>query len=51
MRLFYDAPTPPPGVLDAILAVPANSSSVKTQSFVDFISSLGPDSLGTGTTG
>ena len=51
MLLFYDAPTPAPGVFDAILAVPAVASSVKTQPFVDFVKSLGGQDLGTGTTG
>ena len=40
--LFYDAPTPAPGVYDAILAIPSNSSSVRTRTFVDFVMSLGP---------
>jgi len=39
--LFYDAPTPPSGTFDEFLNIPALSNSVKTQTYPDFIQSLG----------
>ncbi|KAI0260039.1 FAD-binding domain-containing protein [Gloeopeniophorella convolvens] len=38
--LFYDGPTPPPGIFDDFLAIPTNASDVSTRSFTDLISSL-----------
>ncbi|KAH9054939.1 FAD-binding domain-containing protein [Lactarius vividus] len=38
--VFYNAPTPAPGIFDDFLAIPTNQSDVKTRSFVDLFSSL-----------
>ncbi|KAF9815956.1 hypothetical protein IEO21_04283 [Rhodonia placenta] len=35
--MFYDAPTPPPGIFDDFIAVPSLASTVATQSFLSFI--------------
>ncbi|KAH9026592.1 FAD-binding domain-containing protein [Lactarius pseudohatsudake] len=41
--VFYNAPTPAPGIFDDFLAIPTtNQSDVKTRSFVDMFSSLSP---------
>ncbi|KAH8982959.1 FAD-binding domain-containing protein [Lactarius akahatsu] len=38
--LFYNAPTPAPGIFDDFLAIPSNQSDVKTRSFADMFNSL-----------
>lgn len=38
--LFYKAPTPPPGVFDALLAIPDLEKDVLTQSYLSFVRSL-----------
>ncbi|KAH8982960.1 FAD dependent oxidoreductase [Lactarius akahatsu] len=38
--VFYNAPTPAPGIFDDFLAIPTNQSDVKTRSFVDIFDSL-----------
>jgi FAD/FMN-containing dehydrogenase len=38
--LFYNAPTPAPGIFDDFLAIPTNQSDVNTRSFLDLFSSL-----------
>ncbi|KAI9449160.1 FAD-binding domain-containing protein [Lactarius psammicola] len=38
--IFYDAPTPAPGIFDDFLAIPTNQSDVRTRSFVDMFNSL-----------
>ncbi|KAN0133068.1 hypothetical protein V8E53_009098 [Lactarius tabidus] len=38
--LFYNAPTPVPGIFDDFLAIPSNQSDVNTRSFLDLFSSL-----------
>ncbi|KAH8981553.1 FAD-binding domain-containing protein [Lactarius deliciosus] len=38
--VFYNAPTPAPGIFDDFLAIPTNQSDVKTRSFVDMFNSL-----------
>ncbi|KAH9017326.1 FAD dependent oxidoreductase [Lactarius deliciosus] len=38
--VFYNAPTPAPGIFDDFLAIPTNQSDVKTRSFVDIFNSL-----------
>ncbi|KAH9168081.1 FAD-binding domain-containing protein [Lactarius sanguifluus] len=38
--LFYNAPTPAPGIFDDFLAIPTNQSDVKTRSFADMFNSL-----------
>jgi FAD/FMN-containing dehydrogenase len=38
--VFYNAPTPAPGIFDDFLAIPTNQSDVKTRSFVDLVDSL-----------
>ncbi|KAI0260037.1 FAD dependent oxidoreductase [Gloeopeniophorella convolvens] len=35
--VFYDAPTPPAGLFDDLLAIPAVSSDVSTRSFADLV--------------
>ncbi|KAI0794890.1 FAD dependent oxidoreductase [Abortiporus biennis] len=37
--LFYNAPTPPPGVFDDFLAIPTISSNVSTRNFLDLVQS------------
>ncbi|KAH9043470.1 FAD-binding domain-containing protein [Lactarius hengduanensis] len=37
--VFYNAPTPAPGIFDDFLAIPTNQSDVKTRSFVDMVNS------------
>ncbi|KAL5480972.1 hypothetical protein ACEPAI_9913 [Sanghuangporus weigelae] len=39
--IFYDMPTPPPGLFDAFLSIPPLTSDVKTRTFVDFINTSG----------
>ncbi|KAN0139410.1 FAD-binding domain containing protein [Lactarius tabidus] len=40
--LFYNAPTPAPGIFDEFLAIPiSNPSDVSTRSYLDFFSSFG----------
>ncbi|KAI9437991.1 FAD dependent oxidoreductase [Lactarius indigo] len=38
--VFYNAPTPAPGIFDDLLAIPTNQSDVKTRSFVDFFNTF-----------
>ncbi|KAH9017339.1 FAD-binding domain-containing protein [Lactarius deliciosus] len=38
--VFYNAPTPAPGIFDDFLAIPTNQSDVKTRSFVDMFNSI-----------
>ena len=38
--VFYNAPTPAPGIFDDFLAIPTNQSDVNTRSFLDMFSSL-----------
>ncbi|KAH9054949.1 hypothetical protein EDB87DRAFT_1644067 [Lactarius vividus] len=38
--IFYNAPTPTPGIFDDFLAIPTNQSDVKTRSLVDLVNSL-----------
>ncbi|KAI9437987.1 FAD-binding domain-containing protein [Lactarius indigo] len=38
--VFYNAPTPAPGIFDDFLAIPTNQSDVKTRSLVDLVNSL-----------
>ncbi|KAH9013686.1 FAD-binding domain-containing protein [Lactarius hengduanensis] len=38
--VFYNAPTPAPGIFDDFLAIPTNQSDVKTRSFADMFNSL-----------
>ncbi|KAI0260030.1 FAD-binding domain-containing protein [Gloeopeniophorella convolvens] len=43
--VFYDAPTPPAGLFDDLLAIPTVSNNVSTRSFADFVlstSSINP---------
>ncbi|KAJ7144830.1 FAD dependent oxidoreductase [Mycena crocata] len=46
ITLFYDGPTPPPGIFDAFLALPTLQSTVKTRSFLNLV--LGNAGLPTG---
>ncbi|TFK31020.1 FAD-binding domain-containing protein, partial [Crucibulum laeve] len=39
--VFYDGKTPPPGIFDSFLAIPAVISDVKTRSFLSLIQSSG----------
>ncbi|KAF8188907.1 hypothetical protein K438DRAFT_2145941 [Mycena galopus ATCC 62051] len=47
--MFYDAPTPPPGIFDAFLAIP-HLGDVSTRSFVSFVQSV-PSNTTAGTRG
>ncbi|KAK0184506.1 FAD dependent oxidoreductase [Armillaria mellea] len=38
-QTFYDGPTPPDGIFDDFLAIPASTQNVTTRSFFDFITS------------
>jgi len=38
--VFYDAPTPPPGIFDAFLAIPNLKNDVSTKSFLSLIKSF-----------
>ena len=44
LLLFYDAPTPPPGIFDAFLAIPFLQSDVSTRSYPSLVQSS-PDQL------
>jgi hypothetical protein len=37
LLVFYNKPTPPPGLFDAFLGVPSLTRDVKTRSFLDFV--------------
>ncbi|KAI0062516.1 FAD-binding domain-containing protein [Artomyces pyxidatus] len=39
-EVFYDAPSPPAGIFDALLAIPTISGTAQTSSFASFIQSL-----------
>ncbi|KAI0260018.1 hypothetical protein BC834DRAFT_589028 [Gloeopeniophorella convolvens] len=39
--IFYDAPTPPAGLFDDFLAIPAVSNDVSTRTYADFVLSFG----------
>ncbi|KAF8319537.1 FAD-binding domain-containing protein [Amanita rubescens] len=43
--MYYDGPSPPPGLFDDFLKIPAVSNDVHTRSFTDFINSGGLNSL------
>lgn len=36
--IFYNGPTPPAGLFDSLLAVPALSTDLKTRPFTDLVS-------------
>ena len=36
-QVFYDAPTPPPGVFDNFTTIPAVKNDLKTRSYLDMI--------------
>lgn len=40
LQLYYNGPTPPPGVFDEFLAIPQTSNNVKTRTLLDVVSSL-----------
>ena len=37
LLLFYDGPTPPDGIFDDFLAIPALAKNVGTRSFLDLV--------------
>ncbi|KAF9472666.1 FAD-binding domain-containing protein [Pholiota conissans] len=39
LLIFYDAPTPPPGLFDAFLAIPALQSDISTRSYLSLVQS------------
>lgn len=39
INMFYDAPTPPPGLFDALLAPPAIATDISTRSFSSLVAS------------
>ncbi|TDL26277.1 FAD-binding domain-containing protein [Rickenella mellea] len=47
VNLFYDGPTPPPGLFDAFLTIPSVSNDAKTSTFDNFIARTSTD-LGIG---
>ena len=44
MLIFYDAPTPPPGIFDTFLAIPYLKKDISTRSYLSFVQST-PDVL------
>ncbi|KAI0057266.1 FAD-binding domain-containing protein [Artomyces pyxidatus] len=48
--VFYDGPSPPSGIFDELLSIPALSSSTATMPFATFIASLGATNAPDGTT-
>ncbi|KAI0043441.1 FAD-binding domain-containing protein [Auriscalpium vulgare] len=40
LLIFYDGPSPPPGLFDDFFAIPSEVSSVQTQSYSSFIKSI-----------
>ncbi|KAL5514286.1 hypothetical protein ACEPAG_2374 [Sanghuangporus baumii] len=46
--LSYDGPTPPSGVFDRVLSIPAVTSDVKTRTFIDMMSTFGDGDNGIG---
>ncbi|KAI0058382.1 FAD dependent oxidoreductase, partial [Artomyces pyxidatus] len=48
--MFYDGLSPPPGIFDELLAIPAETNTVTTGSFADFVTSLAPYNPPAGTT-
>ncbi len=44
--MFYDGPTPPDGIFDDFLAIPALTQDVATRSFFDLINSTSNDAAG-----
>ncbi|KAF8968756.1 hypothetical protein BDZ97DRAFT_1915822 [Flammula alnicola] len=48
--LFYDAPTPPPGIFDDFLAIPSIQSDISTRSFLSLVQSS-PVNASAGTRG
>jgi hypothetical protein len=44
---FYDGPTPPPGMFDDFLNIPATLNNLKTRDYLGLVQSGGPDT-GTG---
>ncbi len=44
--MFYDDPTPPDGIFDDFLAIPALVQDVTTRSFFDLINSTSNDAAG-----
>jgi len=38
--IFYDGPTPPPGIFDNFTNIPSLSSDLKTSSYADMIPSV-----------
>ncbi|KAF7375798.1 FAD-binding PCMH-type domain-containing protein [Mycena sanguinolenta] len=48
--MFYDAPTPPPGIFDAFLAIPHLTEDVSTRSFTSLVQSA-PSNATTGARG
>ncbi|KAL5476865.1 hypothetical protein ACEPAI_3051 [Sanghuangporus weigelae] len=46
--LSYDGPTPPFGVFDRVLSIPAVTSDVKTRTFIDMMSTFGDGDNGIG---
>jgi hypothetical protein len=38
-NLFYDAPTPPDGIFDDFLAIPATSTDISTRSLLSLVQS------------
>ncbi|KAI0337353.1 FAD-binding domain-containing protein [Trametopsis cervina] len=45
-KLFYNAPTPPPGMFDTFLATPTIFRDIQTRDFITFIQNLSTDARG-----
>ena len=48
INLFYDAPSPPDGLFDELLAIPNIDSDISTRSFLSLVRSA-PSNLTSGT--
>ncbi|KAF6749946.1 FAD-binding domain-containing protein [Ephemerocybe angulata] len=42
---FYDGPSPPAGIFDTYLSIPSVANTIKTQSFVSFVTSIPGEEL------
>ncbi|KAI0337499.1 FAD-binding domain-containing protein [Trametopsis cervina] len=45
-KVFYNAPTPPPGMFDSLLAVPTVERDIQTRDFITFIQNISTDARG-----
>ncbi|KAI0337351.1 FAD dependent oxidoreductase [Trametopsis cervina] len=45
-KVYYNAPTPPPGMFDEILAIPTVERDIQTRDFITFIQNISTDARG-----